>query len=98
MINAYSKEEIDEIERIFFKSVQEDIECCADMGICNHDAEWIVEQRRLLKTHNFVVCYGKTGVQMKAIEKRLKCQNKRWYHLLKHWNGEYRKIIVSGVV
>lgn len=45
----YTQKEIDVIEKIFFKSVHEGIYCCADMGICNHDAEWIEDARRQLK-------------------------------------------------
>ena len=38
----------------------------------------------------------KTGTQKKAREESLKCKNKRWYNMFKHWNGDYRKITVSG--
>lgn len=39
-----------------------------------------------------------TGLRKTWKSEKMFCRNKRWYHFLKHWDGDYRKLTVSGAV
>lgn len=43
---TYTKEELDDLEFILNLSMLRNEQCCADMGICSHDAEFIEKKRQ----------------------------------------------------
>lgn len=52
-MSNYSLEELDELERITKISIQQDIKCCADCGICSHDLDFIKRMKNeIQKTPN----------------------------------------------
>ena len=64
MLNYHTKAEIDEIERVYLAAERTNDWCCADQGICHHDANCVRELRKILKKNG-----GKSNGEIRAMGK-----------------------------